>query len=1057
MHGGVLVAWDENHFTAGQLDKAAGVLVKGRMVEVTLQDKAGDMITIIGTYMPTRDKPEHTVRPPWEALKEAVVGRPGAVVMGDLNAETPEALTRAGRTGAPYPTLADSLLRELDSEEGLYTMGPGQDTYTRGGRGSQIDHIICDAETSARIGSGKVEPGIRAHDHSALAVEYTPRGESVTGPARPLTPRLELIPEKAWGELVNEIERAVDRAMEGKGAAGGERGAIERHEARQGAILRVIRQHLEKSQEKRAESKKAAGGKTKVARLRERAGKWEGLRKAITEAGKDHVWFSGEQRRTGRRIWKVKELQEAALAPATRRARKRAMLRIATYQAAAAVKEYYEAQNEKADGMLEELREAVREGGEGGVTTAIFRMVNAALGREGKGKGKGKAGKHATRPPKQVALGAVFKDNDKKANVVLTVGGQVLTEVSRLAERVNKAGRSFPALAREMMHKLRPPPTIPDWDPAWLDQVLGWERFEWALGRVKPTTGVGVDGFPAYALRRMPIHIRQAYHADICAMLRSKRVPEQWREWVSILAMKKGEDPRDLSRRRDLWLAPHSLKVVTRCLSKEYDEAVHRAAPASNTGFRTHGTAPGQTLTLKMHRAMCHRRKQRYLVGMCDMGCYFMSVCREVQRHAEEWAGVRPEVTDVMAALQTGIRGRCDTAHGMCPLFNIMRGIMQGCICSPARSLLQLRFMQELVAEAVRGYRFREGGVPMVFYCDDGAYMAETLAGLQMAFDACWVAARVAGLDVRAKPEEAVTRRGTKTAWMGCYYDERGREREITGYTMRFPTGEEIPQVSQYTHLGVSIQVGWKARHEEAREHVARRCTQLVKMIGKIDMLGPNQMVAAMDLAIGGVIGYTGRSTPIDYDTCKRIEAERAKALRKAGIGEGRHRAALFLPLEAGGMGLTHAYQMAAAAYLDQFERAFEAGKGEPAREAVEGAVAAKAKDRGYDGEPREWRLAEEEEAGLDPQDEVEAWLLYRLRARISTTMVTKATRTGNTTPTQDRQGVLTPPVTQHAAQGPEGATLGRARRTATCWGGWEYELTSNNAGQREGTHRRWV
>ena len=137
--------------------------------------------------------------------------------------------------------------------------------------------------------------------------------------------------------------------------------------------------------------------------------------------------------------------------------------------------------------------------------------------------------------------------------------------------------------------------------------------------------------------------------------------------------------------------------------------------------------------------------------------------------------------------------------------------------------------------------------------------------------------------------------------------------------------------------------------------------TQLVKMIGKIDMLGPSQMVAAMDLAIGGVIGYTGRSTPIDYETCKRIEAERAKALRRAGIGEGRHRAALFLPPEAGGMGLTHAYQMAAAAYLDQFERAFEAGEGEPAREAVEGAVAEKARERGYSGEPREWRPAEEE------------------------------------------------------------------------------------------------
>ena len=75
---------------------------------------------------------------------------------------------------------------------------------------------------------------------------------------------------------------------------------------------------------------------------------------------------------------------------------------------------------------------------------------------------------------------------------------------------------------------------------------------------------------------------------------------------------------------------------------------------------------------------------------------------------------------------------------------------MQGCIGSPARSrsLLQLRFMQTVVSHACQGYRFRKeggGGVHMVFYCDDGAFLSESLAGVQMALDACWVAARRQG------------------------------------------------------------------------------------------------------------------------------------------------------------------------------------------------------------------------------------------------------------------------------------------------------------------------
>ena len=54
---------------------------------------------------------------------------------------------------------------------------------------------------------------------------------------------------------------------------------------------------------------------------------------------------------------------------------------------------------------------------------------------------------------------------------------------------------------------------------------------------------------------------------------------------------------------------------------------------------------------------------------------------------AEKWAGVKPEVSDVMMALQRQIKGRCETAYGLCDDFDIERGVMQGCVASPARSL----------------------------------------------------------------------------------------------------------------------------------------------------------------------------------------------------------------------------------------------------------------------------------------------------------------------------------------------------------------------------------
>lgn len=47
--------------------------------------------------------------------------------------------------------------------------------------------------------------------------------------------------------------------------------------------------------------------------------------------------------------------------------------------------------------------------------------------------------------------------------------------------------------------------------------------------------------------------------------------PREWNEWIAILAMKPGEDPKTLERRRDLWLQCHSMKCVMRMILPAYE------------------------------------------------------------------------------------------------------------------------------------------------------------------------------------------------------------------------------------------------------------------------------------------------------------------------------------------------------------------------------------------------------------------------------------------------------------------------------------------------------
>ena len=68
---------------------------------------------------------------------------------------------------------------------------------------------------------------------------------------------------------------------------------------------------------------------------------------------------------------------------------------------------------------------------------------------------------------------------------------------------------------------------------------------------------------------------------------------------------------------------------------------------------------------------------------------------------------------------------------------------------------------------------------------------------------------------------------------------------------------------------------------------------------------------------------------------------------------------------------------------MDEFERAVNAGPGEPAKEAVEGALEEASRRLGVLGDMYEWTPGPAEVEGLDGDDEVEAWIICRARAQV--------------------------------------------------------------------------
>ena len=114
-----------------------------------------------------------------------------------------------------------------------------------------------------------------------------------------------------------------------------------------------------------------------------------------------------------------------------------------------------------------------------------------------------------------------------------------------------------------------------------------------------------------------------------------------------MLAMKPGEDPRELGRRRDLWLMPHGQKLVMRLLQTEYDRAADESVPGGQAGFTRHRGAPEQMLMMRAHKEHCHALQQPCIRGYADWSTYFMSILREVSFEVERRSGVMPQVIEV--------------------------------------------------------------------------------------------------------------------------------------------------------------------------------------------------------------------------------------------------------------------------------------------------------------------------------------------------------------------------------------------------------------------------
>ena len=67
---------------------------------------------------------------------------------------------------------------------------------------------------------------------------------------------------------------------------------------------------------------------------------------------------------------------------------------------------------------------------------------------------------------------------------------------------------------------------------------------------VQTGKAVGSDLLDGYLLRIATEDIRKDYWRLLVEIVETKAYPREWNDWIAMLAMKPGEDPKELERRR---------------------------------------------------------------------------------------------------------------------------------------------------------------------------------------------------------------------------------------------------------------------------------------------------------------------------------------------------------------------------------------------------------------------------------------------------------------------------------------------------------------------------
>ena len=246
----------------------------------------------------------------------------------------------------------------------------------------------------------------------------------------------------------------------------------------------------------------------------------------------------------------------------------------------------------------------------------------------------------------------------------------------------------------------------------------------------------GGDGIPVELFQILKGDAVKVLHSIYQQIWKTQQWSQDWKRSVFIPIPKKG-NAKECSNHGRIALISHASRVMLKILQARLQQYVNHELPDVQAGFRKGRGTRDQIANIRRIIEKAREFQKNIYFCFIDYAKAFDCVDHNILWKILHKMGIPDHLTCLLRNLCAGQEATVRTGHGTTDLFQIGKGVCQGCILSPRLFYLYAEYIMRKAGleEAQAGIKIAWRNINILRYADDTTLMAESEEKLKKPFD----------------------------------------------------------------------------------------------------------------------------------------------------------------------------------------------------------------------------------------------------------------------------------------------------------------------------------